>query len=373
MHDVVLVSGIAERRLRSQHLLGNPLRSAVEAVQWFGAVQSQDYAAAKWALAQRTAGASDPDLDRLVDEGAILRTHAMRPTWHFVVPEDIRWLLDLTSPRLLSGLAGRYRQLELDQKTLRRAVDVFERSLRGGRFLTRPELGEVLTAARISPGGQRIAHLVMFAEAKGIIVNGPRRGKQMTYGLLAERAPTAGSLDRETALAELTARYFRSHGPAQIPDFAWWSGLTVAEIKQGLAIVGTKLERESIDGKEYWFFAESNAGDAPPLIAHLLPNFDEYTVAYRDRSAALHADVAFDPSLFAFYRAAAPGSGIISNVVTIGGMVRGSWRRTIGSKDIRVDVRLLGPLKRAEVAALRSVAAEYGRFLQRTVDLRISN
>jgi hypothetical protein len=373
MHHVVLVNGIAERRLRSQHLLGNPFRSAVEAVRWLGAVQSQDYAAAKWALAQRTAGATDLELDRFIDEGAILRTHAMRPTWHFVVPEDIRWLLDLTSPRLLSGLAGRYRRLELDQKTLGRAVLLFERSLRGGRFLTRPELGQILTAARISPAGQRIAHLVLYAEAKAIIVNGPRRGKQMTYGLLAERAPTAQTLDRETALAQLTSRYFRSHGPAQITDFAWWSGLTVAEIKQGLALVGSKLERESIDGKEYWSSAESNAGIAPSLIAHLLPNFDEYTVAYRDRSAALHADVAYDPSLFAFYRAAAPGTGIISNVVTIGGMVRGSWRRTIGGKDVRVDVRLLGPLKRTEVAALESVAAEYGRFLERTVDLRISN
>jgi len=364
------VTEIAARRLRAQRLLGDPFVSAVDAVRWLGGVQSQDYGGAKWALAQRTAGATDAELDRLFDEGAILRTHVMRPTWHFVLPEDIRWLLELTSPRLLAGLAGRYRQLELDPTTRARALDVFAESLSGGRFSTRAELGEVLLAAGISAEGQRLPHLLGAAEAQGLIVSGPRRGKQFTYALLNERAPAAHRLERDQALAELTSRYFRSRGPAQIPDFAWWSGLTVADIKKGLALAGTALEHHAVDGKDYWFGPESGLEHEPPLTAHLLPNFDEFTVAYRDRGAVLHPKVAFDPSFFSYYREAAPQGGILSNVVTVGGTIRGSWRRTLTSGSVRVEVRLLVPLDPAEMAAVDRAAKQLARFLQRTADLR---
>ncbi len=307
---------IATRRLRAQRLLGDPFPSPVDAVRWLGAVQSQDYGGAKWALAQRTAGATDAALDRLIDEGAILRTHLMRPTWHFVLPEDIRWLLELTSTRLLGGLAGRYRQLE-------------------------------------------------------VIVSGPRRGKQFTYALLDERAPAAGRLERDEALAELTRRYFRSHGPAQIRDLGWWSGLTAADIKRGLAAVGTDLEHQAIDGKDYWFDPRCAAGRKPPLTAHLLPNFDEFTVAYRDRDAVIHPDLRFDPSFFAYYREAAPQGGILSNVVTIGGLVRGSWRRRLASKVVEVEVRLLARLDAPEMAGVERAAQRLGRFLERPADLRL--
>lgn len=362
--------GIAARRLRSQRLLGEPFPSAVDAVRWLCAVQSQDYGAAKWALAQRAAGATDSDLDRLFDEGAILRTHAMRPTWHFVLPEDIRWLLELTSPRLLAGLAGRYRGLELDELTRARAVDLFAESLSGGRSLTRAELGETLLAAGISPEGQRLPHLLLAAEALGVITSGPRQGKQFTYALLAARAPDARRLDPEEALAELTSRYFHSHGPAQVQDFAWWSGLTVAEIRRGLALAGADLEHEVVDGKDYWFDPASAPAGNPALVAHLLPNFDEFTVAYRDREAFLHPEVAFDPTFFAHYREKAPQGGILSNVVTVGGTVRGSWRRALTPDTVRVEVRLLGSLQPAQLAAVETAATQLGHFLQRTPDLR---
>ncbi len=362
---------IATRRLRAQRLLGDPFPSPVDAVRWLGAVQSQDYGGAKWALAQRTAGATDATLDRLIDEGAILRTHLMRPTWHFVLPEDIRWLLELTSTRLLGGLAGRYRQLELDARTRARAVELFSAALSGGRFLTRAQLGDVLRAGGISPEGQRLPHLLGIAEVEGVIVSGPRRGKQFTYALLDERAPAAGRLERDEALAELTRRYFRSHGPAQIRDLGWWSGLTATDIKRGLAAVGTDLEHQAIDGKDYWFDPRCAADRKPPLTAHLLPNFDEFTVAYRDRDAVIHPDLRFDPSFFAYYREAAPQGGILSNVVTIGGLVRGSWRRRLASKVVEVEVRLLAPLDAAEMAGVERAAQRLGRFLERPADLRL--
>ena len=182
---------IAARRLRTQGLTGEPFTSAVEAVRWLGAVQSQDYAGAKWALGQRTRGVSDAQLDRLFDEGAILRTHVMRPTWHFVLPEDIRWMIELTGHRVRRGLTARYRELEIDEGVVAGAKTAFAAALSKGRHLTRPELGEVLLAAGISPEGQRLAHLLMGAELDGLIASGPRHGKAV-HLRTAGRARTEG-------------------------------------------------------------------------------------------------------------------------------------------------------------------------------------
>ena len=325
-------------------------------------MQSQDYTAAKWALGQRTLGATDRKLDRLVDEGRILRTHLMRPTWHFVLPEDIRWLLDLTGPRVQLGLASRYRQLEIDERVIGRAIAAFVAALSGGHHLTRPELGAVLQAAGISPDGQRLPHLISAAELNGVIASGPRRGKQFTYALLAERAPKARVLDRAKALGELAKRYFRSHGPAQVQDFVWWSGLTMADARTGITGAGAALAHEVADGKEYWFDAQPDPIAKSDKTAHLLPNFDEYTVAYRDRAAAIHPDVRFEPSLFSF-------SSILANVVVVAGRVRGAWRRTSTPAGVRVEIRLLARLKPAEVAAVEAAARRLGGYLERPVQL----
>src|SRR5215831_20269008 len=182
------MTDIASRRLQTQRLTGQPFDAAVDAVAWLGAVQSQDYAGAKWALGQRTRDVTDADLDRLVDAGAILRTHVMRPTWHFVLPDDMRWLLDLTAPRVKAILAHYDRQLEVDGDLLRRGHAVIETALRDGTYLTRGELAAALERAGIPADGQRLGRLIMHAELDGLIVSGPRRGKQLTYALLAERA-----------------------------------------------------------------------------------------------------------------------------------------------------------------------------------------
>jgi hypothetical protein len=355
------VTDIAARRLRTQRLVGEPFASAVDAVRWLGAVQSQDYGGAKWALGQRTRGATDAHLDRLYDEGAILRTHVMRPTWHFVLPEDVRWLAELTGPRVRAGLVGRYRQLELDEGTVARASAIFAKELAGGRHMTRAELGAALSAARISPEGQRLPHLLMRAELDVLIISGPRRGKQVTYALLAERAPKARTLERAEALAELTRRYFVSHGPAQVQDFVWWSGLTAADARTGIASAGAALDHQVIEGKDHWFDATVGPVSKTTNVAHLLPNFDEYTVAYRDR-AAIHPDGPFDPALFSF-------GSVLANVVTVGGRVRGAWRRTTTRGGVRVEIRLLDPLKPAERAAVEEAGRRLGRFLERPVEL----
>ncbi|HKF74524.1 MAG TPA: winged helix DNA-binding domain-containing protein [Candidatus Dormibacteraeota bacterium] len=350
------MTSVAVRRLGAQRLTGEPFSTPVEAVRWLGAVQSQDYAGAKWALGQRTRAARDADLDRLFDEGTILRTHVMRPTWHFVLPADVRWLLELTAPRVRAALAHYDRQLELDRSVLRRSHRVLESVLGGGSHLTRGELAAALAGSGIPAAGQRLGHLLMHAELDAVVVSGPRRGRQFTYALLDERAPGARRLDRDEALGELTLRYFSGHGPAQAPDFAWWSGLTVADARRGLALAGSALVHEVIDGRSYW----SSPG-APPAVeggpvGHLLPNYDEFLVAYRDRTAALDPERPLDTTPF-------PGGSILAHVVALDGQVRGGWKRRLHRGQVVVELGPLDALEAAEAAALHRAAAGLARFL----------
>jgi hypothetical protein len=349
-------------RLRAQRLVGPPFKTADGAVGWFGAVQSQDYPAAKWALGLRVKGATEAQIDRLYDQGTILRTHVLRPTWHFVLPEDIHWMLNLTGPKIRQGMAGRYRQLELDDRTVGRALGAMSAALEGGKQLTRPELGEVLRAARIAPDGQRLPHLISSAELAGLVTSGARKGKQHTWALLEERAPHGRYFDRDEAIGELARRYFRSHGPAQLRDFVWWSGLTLAEARRGVAIAGDALDRREVDGKNYWFDAALPRTRAARSAAHLLPNFDEYTVGYTDRSAMMHPVHPFRAELFAF-------SSILANIVTVAGQVVGAWRRTEMRMELRVEIRPLAKLSASERGAVDEAGDRLSRFLERPVEV----
>jgi hypothetical protein len=358
-----MTDDLIARRLRSHRLVGTGFGSPVEAVRWFGAVQSQDYSGAKWALAQRSRRTTDAELDRLFDSGAIVRTHVLRPTWHFALPEDIGWMLELSGPRVRQGIAGRHRQLELDGTVIARSLAVFEKSLGDGQCLTRAEMGKALVDSGIAWEGQQLPHLLLVAELEGVIISGPRRGKEFTWALMENRVPRTRKLDRDPAVAELTRRYFVSHGPAQLRDFIWWSGLTTAEAKAGIAAIGEGLQHETVGGKQYWYDGSASVEDPQDMacVAHLLPNFDEYTVAYRDRSA-LHPDAPLDSTLFSF-------GNILSNVVVLNGVARGAWRRTSTGSIRQVEVRLSDELKSDERDAVENAARDLGCFLETRVEL----
>ena len=229
---------IAGQRLINQGIASPIHRRPADIVSWLGAVQAQEYPAAKWALALRTRdGATNDEIERAFDKGHIIRTHVMRPTWHFVAPSDVRWMLELTAPRVHRAMAYQHRQFGLEAATRTRAARIFERALRDGQSLTRAELGAHLARARIKAAGVRLALLTVYAELEGVICSGEKRGKQMTYALLEERVPKAPRVSRDEALAELTRRYFQSHGPATIRDFVWWSGLTAVDAKRGLEMI----------------------------------------------------------------------------------------------------------------------------------------
>ena len=347
---------IAQQRLQNQRLVGIPFEEPAATVRWLGAVQAQDYHGAKWGLALRTRGVDSAALDRAFNAGEILRTHVMRPTWHFVAPEDLRWLLDLTSPRVHAVNAYMYRKLELDDEIFQRAHALFRAALAGGHALTRQELAAVLQAHGIAARGQRLAYIVMHAELDGLLCSGALRGKQHTYALLEERVLPVPAMGREEALATLARRYFTSHGPATVHDFAWWSGLTVADARAGLARVAGELEYLSVEGKPYWAARPVVRAQVAEPVVHLLPNYDEHVVAYRDHG----------PSLDPLARDVLPSrtyGPLDAHLIARNGVLVGGWRRTLHRTRVVVKLDLLVDLTAAEQAAIHQAAADYGRFI----------
>ena len=354
---------IARRRLAHQFLSTPTLRSAADVVRTLGAVQSQDYGGAKWALAQRTGALTDNAVERAFTTGAILRTHVLRPTWHFVSPSDARWMLELTAPRIRASQAYHERTLGLDAPAFRRSNHLLARALEGGTPQTRPELAVLLRRGGVkAPTGQHVGQLLMRAELDRVIISGPRgRGKQFTYALFDRRVPAAPPRDRDEALHELARRYFATRGPATAQDFAWWSGLTVADATRAVAAAGKALERFTAEGRTYWHARGREARRAAP-VAHLLPNYDEYVVGFRDRSAVAERLLAARPG----HRV----DGLIGHVVVVDGQIVGGWRRTLGTT-LEIELRLLVKLTAREYELVRRAARRFGRFLGVTAQVRL--
>jgi hypothetical protein len=339
------MTDLLEARLGNQRLTTPESRDLQRLVSWLGAVQAQDYVGAAWALALRARDLTLEHLDRAFAEGEVLRTHVMRPTWHFVAPADIVWLLELTGPRVKRLLRNTDHRLELDDRIYARSRSIIERALEGGRQLTRAELAAALGKGRIVAANLRLAHIVMHAELEGVICSGARQGAQFTYALLTERAPRARALPREEALATLATRYFQSHGPATLRDFAWWSGLTLTDARA--AVAAAKVQEAVLT--------------APPELGrargahYLLPNYDEYLIAYKDRGGFI---VPGRPGLVL-------GQGMeYPHQVIIDGRLAGAWRRIVANGSARVSLHMYSKPTRSQAAALQAQARSFGTFLR---------
>ncbi len=352
---------IVERRLHNQGV-ARPRRSTpAELVAWLGAVQAQEYQAAKWGLALRLRhGNSDAAIEQVLNEGQILRTHVMRPTWHFVARDDLQWMLHLTAPRVHRTMASYNRHQGLETAAVVRAVGVFERALSGGHHLTRAELGQRLADVGVRYNGLQLSLLTMYAELEGIVCSGPRRGKQFTYALLSERAPSPRRLERDEALGELSRRFFSSHGPATIRDFVWWSGLTTADARRGLEIIGA--EREIVDEIAYWTAGQVRVA-ADRRQVRLLPIYDEYLVAYRDRVAVPHG-----PGTVRSGRE----SVTFQHAMLSRGQVAGTWRMASVGNGAAVHVFPLRTLTAAERRGVDDEVARYARFRSGSVRVTIA-
>lgn len=331
---------IVPERLHNQKLSSPDCKQAVDVVRWLGAVQAQDFPAAKWALALRMRVATDAGIQQAYDEGQILRTHLMRPTWHFVAPDDIRWLLELTAPRVNANCGSAFRTYELDTAVFKRTNKVLTKALQGGKHLTRAELRAVLNRSGIAADDFiRLAHIMIRAELDGIVCSGRRAGKQFTYALLEERVPAAKPLTRDEALVKLTTRYFTSHGPATMQDFVWWSGLTVKDAKLGVELIDRHLRTELVDEKTYLLQRANSSPQSSAHPAHLLPAYDEYNVAYKHREAGL------------------------GPTVIVAGKAVGAWKATISKQMLTIAVTPSRALKKSETQAISQAANRYAGFL----------
>jgi len=348
-------SDVVSERLDNHKLSSSPFQKPVEVVRWFGAVQAQDFNAAKWALALRIPGATNALIEKAFNEGKILRTHLMRPTWHFVAPDDIRWLLQLTAPRVNIKSGPNYRKLELDDATFKRSNKVLTNALKGGKHLTRSALRTVLNNSGIAADDTvRLAHIFLRAELDAVVCSGRLIGNQFTYALFDERVPATKALDREEALARLTRRYFTSHGPATLQDFVWWSGLTAVDASRGIGLVDRHLKEALVEGRAYWNTRSMQNTPRSVPSAYLLPAFDEYTVAYKDRSAILDLNHGM-PSMTSM--------GLLDPMIIVDGKTVGTWKRTNDKKSVSITLNVLRALTKSERQVITKALERYENFL----------
>ncbi len=268
---------VLRARLATQRLTSAPLPRAGDAVRLLTCVQAQERDYAFFSLGMRSKHETYSAIRAAFDRGDFLRTHILRPTWHFVAPEDLRWILALTSHRVERSLAARHRQLGLDDTPpLHRALDLLPELLRGRNYLTRKEIGAEFAARTGLPeSGEQLGHTLLLAELRGRICSGPIKGTQHSYALVDEVVPATWERDRQEALVELVRRFFAGHGPASVHDFTRWSSLTVTDTMAALADIGDGLEHIELDGATLWFDPATPRRTTRKETAFLLPVYDE--------------------------------------------------------------------------------------------------
>jgi Winged helix DNA-binding domain len=350
---------IIRYRLFNQQIAESKFKKPKQIVEWMVAMQAQEYAMAKWAIGLRLPGSTDQVIEKSFTEGEILRTHLMRPTWHFVTPGDIRWLLKLTAPRVEAFNAFTYRQQELDNKIFSRSNDIIAKTLEGGKHLLRTELQAVLNQKKIIADGVRLSALMMKAELGGIICSGPRRGNQFTYALLDERVPPVKTISRKDALIAFTKRYFASRGPASLKDFANWSGLSVTDAKEGVAALSSEFNKEKINGREYIFIPTSFANHKIQA-SFLMPDYDEYGMGYKDRSAIFKNQV--DVSQFK------NENPFFNRMIILDGKIAGTWKRVIKNDKVAIETVPFDPLPKTKQQALTKAIKKYCLFVGKEIE-----
>jgi winged helix DNA-binding protein len=349
-------SDIAHLRLANLHISNPTFKKPSEVVGWLGAVQAQDYLGSLWAVGLRMRNATEHAIEQAMVDRKIVRCWPMRGTLHYVLPEDVHWMLRLLTPRVISGNAGRQaRQFGIDAATIKRSKELIERALAGGKNLTRPGIYKTLEAGHISTSNGRGLQILWRVALDGVICLGAREGKQQTFVLLDEWVPDTSVLERDEALARLVTRYFTGHGPATIQDFVWWSGLTITDTKAGIALAMPQLEQERIEGEAYWYGRSSHLQKDPGQSAYLLPNYDEFAVGYADRSAT------YDPQI----RRTEKDWNITALAATlvVDGRIAGTWRRTFEKGKVTIKPRLFRKLTNAQITAVTAAARRYAQFL----------
>lgn len=322
----MIPSSISKMRLINQHVGGAHFHSVKELVQWMGAVQSQDYNMSKWAIGTRLRKSTHRSIEEAINNGEIIRTHVLRPTWHLVAAEDVKWMMELTATNINRVMSSNNKRLELDEKTFKKCNGIIETLLRNGKHLTRKEIMATLEKKGIRTDDLRASHIMFRAETDLVVCNGIRRDKQFTYALFEERVPPTKKLTREEALAKLAEKYFRSHGPATLQDFSWWSGLSLTDATKGLEPIKAKLVSEKIGEKTLWLFNDSSFEKTKMSSLLFLPAFDEFLISYKSRDISL--DAHFNNQTFTI-------NGIFNPIIVHNAKVIGIWKPQV-KKEISV-------------------------------------
>lgn len=345
------MTSVGISRLAAQHVGSARVRTVHELVKWLLAVQAQDPLAARWAVGARVPGTTERDVITALDEGRIVRTHVLRGTWQYVVPEDLRWLLSLVGPKVRAAAARRHEQLGLDAKTLSRSEALLEKALTKGGALTREAARDVLEAGGVSTKEQRLSHLLIDSELSGLLCSGPHEAGKATWALVEQRVgPEKRLPPRDELLARLATRFFESRGPATVDDLRWWSGLTAGDAKAGLEAAKATLQSKRSDERTLWW------RDAhEPVVTHaLLPAFDEFLIGYQRRDDVLAP---------AHVKRINAGGGLLAPVLVLEGRVVGIWRRTLAAKRVTVEFEWFTKPTTPQQRAMQREAERYATFL----------
>jgi hypothetical protein len=353
------LSDISSLRIQNQEIQHQHFSVPRQLVAHMGAIQAQDYLMAKWAVGLRLQESEDASIVDAYNKGEIIRTHLMRPTWHFVSCDDVYWMLELTAPQIKTLCKSRDRQLELDEVIYSRSNAILEKALSGGVDLNREELTRLYQEANIRTDENRLSHLLMRAELEGIICNGVIKQNKLTYALLSEKVPVRKLLSREESLFELATRYFTSHAPATVRDFIWWSGLSVSDAKKAVEMIKSDFVYVTIDETTYLF-----RNDQPYIPQHnspyLLPAFDELLIGYTNRAAtitSIHHPIAIS------------NNGLFRPIVVENGQVTGVWKRITLKTKVIIEVTYFSGVAETIKAALEQEIKKQALFLGKAVEL----
>ncbi len=345
---------IAEIRMAGHQLAEPQFDNPADLVGWMGAVQAQDYDMAKWAVGVRLKRAALSRVNEALTTGEIVRTHVMRPTWHFVAGKDVRWMRKLTGMRIRKAVDSwvKSRGLDISEAQYTRCNDLLGKMLSGRRCLTREEIETEMGQAGVPVADERVRRYILRAEVEGIVCSGADREGKPTYALLDEQVAPVPGLVKEESLAKLAECYFRSHSPATLADFVWWSGLTVKEAKEAVGLISGQLQRECFDSREFLIYLFAHEAGKKPVV-HFLPPYDEYLISYKERTTVIAAEHC--PKAFNRW-------GIFYPVLLSQGWIVGNWKKTFRQSEVLLSVSVFNSSCIISEDALRKAERRFRDF-----------
>jgi hypothetical protein len=355
------LSSIVNHRLINQQITESKFKTSQKLVEWMGAVQAQDFNMSKWALGCRLPGITENKIEEEYNQGKILRTHLMRPTWHLVSSKDIYWMLQLTVPQIKTVTKSRHKELELTHDVLNKCMHIIEIALEQEEFLSREELIIELSKSKIKNDNNRASHIFLCAEMEKLVCSGPIVNGKLTYALFDKRVKTKDSIYPDEALHRLAGKYFKSHGPASLEDFTWWSGLKATDAKKGFESIQKELLSQKIGNEVYWYYPSKEKSGLHSITVNLLPAYDEYIISYKHRDAAI---------VFEDTRNVISSNGIFRPIIVIDGQVAGVWRREIRKDKVFVDIDLFCSFNDEILMLVNEQLERYGKFINKKPDIQ---